>query len=320
MLPRDFKRSRGFTLIELLVVIAIIAVLIGLLLPAVQKVREAAARAKCQNNLKQLGVAVHAHESALGHLPPGQFNDLATDQTSPSNWARGCWVHPLLPYLEQQPLYAQFESLKGDSLGTISAVASVARDSIVPVLLCPSDPNSPKTKTLDKGAYGGLSGDQGQHSNYLACAGDGTYGNGTTDPTGLFFVRSKVRLTGIRDGTSNTLALAEALVVPDTASTNDIRGRYCNTWDGNMWFSTGQPPNTTVGDKLTYGGISTPQAPAAAPSSPATDNALYARSAHSGGVNAVLADGSVRFVTNAVDAQAYKAAGSRSGGEAVPLP
>jgi prepilin-type processing-associated H-X9-DG protein len=178
-----------------------------------------------------------------------------------------------------------------------------------------------KTATKDQYGFGGPPADQGQHSNYLACAGDGTYGNGTTDPTGVYFVRSKVKFVEITDGTSGTLALAETLVVRDTATENDLRGRYCNTWDGNMWFSTAQPPNTTVGDKLTYGLInSPPRSPAFAPASPATDNALYARSNHPGGVNAAFADGSVKFVANDVNPQVYKALGSRAGGEVANLP
>src|SRR4051812_11594507 len=97
------KRQRyGFTLIELLVVIAIIAILIGLLLPAVQKVREAAARTQCQNNLKQLGLALHNHHDAKGVFPPGQYNYIGSDSTT---FNRGSWMQDILPYMEQDALF-----------------------------------------------------------------------------------------------------------------------------------------------------------------------------------------------------------------------
>ncbi|MBN9517297.1 DUF1559 domain-containing protein [bacterium] len=127
-------RRHAFTLIELLVVIAIIAILIGLLLPAVQKVREAAARAKCQNNLKQIGIALHAYHSALQKFPPAQN-------------AQSYNVHSLiLPYIEQEPLYKSFDL----TLSPGNAANAVPRATVVPIYLCPSDSSS----TLPAGTPG----------------------------------------------------------------------------------------------------------------------------------------------------------------------
>lgn len=303
-------RRRGFTLIELLVVIAIIAILIGLLLPAVQKVREAAARLKCSNNLKQLVLGLHSHHDNLGAFPPGQYNNFYQDEYP---WNRGCWIQPLLPYIEQDNLYRIYEA--SHAVNGRWALLCPNKDTIIPPLLCPSDPNSPKIRTRDTNTVSGVSGtQQGLHTNYVVCAGSTVYGQRGLDLNGMFFTKSRTRLTDVSDGSSHTFILSEILVVADTSSANDLRGRYCNSWYGNNWFTTLRTPNTTVADTVGYQGVSTVRAPSTLTSG--TPNAaLYARSQHTNGVNTAFADGSCRFVSNGVDASVWLNAGTRAGGE-----
>jgi prepilin-type processing-associated H-X9-DG protein len=163
----------------------------------------------------------------------------------------------------------------------------------------------------------------------VLCAGSTVF-NPSTDPlgenlNGMFYPLSKTKITDVTDGTSNTLMSSEIILVPDvigvqfqpgpSLSLHDLRGRYYNTWQGNVLFTALQPPNTSVGDTSTYcrDGI-VPQAPCILS---ATNTAQYARSFHTGGVNAGLADGSVRFISNNINLLVYQALSTRSGGEAI---
>lgn len=310
--PTVSRSRRAFTLIELLVVIAIIAILIGLLLPAVQKVREAAARMKCQNNLKQIGLALHSFHDANNALPPGISTGISPANIP--NWDRRSWAIFILPYVEQTAMFAAVEAraaalASGAASGyTISGWTGF--DVAVPVFQCPSDPNSPKTQTVSGNP-------QGAHGNYALCAGNGYFGpTGTAENlNGPFYSKSRTRMEAIHDGTSNTIFAAEILVVKDTTQ-HDLRGRYHNAVHGGVIFSTLNPPNTTVGDRVN-GNYCIPQnkAPCAAPT--AATQAIFARSFHTGGVNSLMGDGSVRLIIDGVDVTIYQALGTIIGGEPV---
>ena len=314
----------GFTLVELLVVIAIIGILVALLLPAVQSAREAARRMQCQNNMKQTGLAMHNHHDAKNHFPHGVYNYLdSTGSTPPpygpmpldpqkSKQDRRCWFHDMLPYIEQQALYDQFDQHMKTGQ---SALAFQGMMTVVSSMCCPSDGNSPKLKTF----WGGLGTEhQGFSGNLVLLAGSGYFNEGgvakSAELDGLFFSISEVSIGQIKDGTTNTLLVTELLLSPDIGS-HDIRGRYYNPAHGGVLFSTRIPPNTLVPDRLNWCGKNPiPDAPC---EYVGTNMFVTARSNHSGGVNVGLADGSVRFLSEHIDANLYKALGSRNGGEVI---
>jgi prepilin-type N-terminal cleavage/methylation domain-containing protein/prepilin-type processing-associated H-X9-DG protein len=301
-------RRYAFTLIELLVVIAIIAVLIGLLLPAVQKVREAAYRATCQNNLKQITIAAHDHESNRGFLPPG-MNDKS--------------VGPLiflLPYLEQNPQYQLFDfnaflwfyGMNNCPIASANVPRPPYRYAVegdIKTLLCPSSPVG-KTGPVCVAIYCGVSGtdfptginppptaaqtvyfDTGTGSrtvfgrtNYLANGGDWRTDMGIPYRfRGPFYWKSKVQLVGITDGSSNTLLFGEASGGGDPFNNVPIYGSPTPRPDPSHWsgYSWGVGPTFTsfgLGTDV-YGGV---------------DNWVEFASRHGGVIHFAFADGSVR--------------------------
>ena len=304
------KNRRGFTLIELLVVIAIIAILIGLLLPAVQKVREAAARMSCSNNLKQLGIAVHSYHDAQGRLP---YNG---DPVANSGccWNTGArqysFLARMLPYIEQDNLF------RVGGLGTSpeavmgSAPAVAMGGTSIKSFNCPSDTtpnlrtgvaNHPGGQSVASTSYKGVSGSNWCWGSWVNTGPTGNC-NGLDLGDGIFWrsdFRRPLRLVQITDGTSNTLMIGEDM------GSNNIHNAwyYANGANGTCSI----PLNTAV----------TPQELAAQGGAGNWPNVYSFRSRHTGGANFAIADGSVRFVSQSINLATYRAASTHSGGEVI---
>ncbi len=312
------KRA-GFTLVELLVVIAIIGVMVGLLLPAVQSAREAARRMSCSNNNKQLGLALHNYHDTYSRFPIGVLADrlnLSLTAAGRTNPGRMSWMPSLLPFLEQGALYEQLAPYMASR--TSNNFPSNLMNTPIPALMCPSDPGSPKT-----GEMHGTAGqdpphdlNDGFHGNYLLCHGNTevTEAN-STNLNGMFFYMSKTRFADIIDGTSNTVMGAEVALVREIAGQRDWRGRYYRADHLSSLVSTFQPPNTTLADKMRTCQAGNPDyAPCADSVNP---QVIYARSRHPGGVQVLLGDGSVRFVSESINTQVWRDLGTRAGGEVI---
>jgi prepilin-type N-terminal cleavage/methylation domain-containing protein len=323
------RKPAGFTLIELLVVIAIIAILIGLLMPAVQKVREAAARIQCSNNLKQLALACHGYHDVQKTLPRDGFNVVpSTSHGTGGVSGTGCcgagaphwsWIARALPFVEQNPLAVEGgipDSKMNANAGSLAAIAA-----ILPLLTCPTDP-SPRTRnnSADLGgvlvgvtSYKGVAGanwgadfyptDINFSTQYRNIGTNGSY-NGLEKGDGIFWrgdIRfGKMTLLKILDGTSNTFMIGED--VPELIA-----------W--NAWaYSNGATATCAIPPNV---GITIP--PLGTANWGDWPNRYSFRSHHTAGLNFALADGSVRFVSETVPLQVYRAMATISGGETLEL-
>jgi prepilin-type N-terminal cleavage/methylation domain-containing protein/prepilin-type processing-associated H-X9-DG protein len=328
-------RPRGFTLIELLVVIAIIAILIALLVPAVQKVRESAALIQCANNLKQLGIAVHAYHDVMGQIPPNAAN-ISFGWTTGDSWVINgvkyvgdanipgthawSWIARILPYIEQSSLASEYDIPNG-TMGNAKAGLAI----IIPMLLCPSDGTETANPAIDWANipnismgltnYKGCSGSNWGYNNNLgtqAFASTFTTTFPVQDPDGSLsydgldhgngiFYRSdgkrKLTLNGITDGTSNTFMIGEDMHHFD---------QHCGGWPYPNYT------NATCAIPLNY--------PDTTHTRTYWQDRYSFHSQHTNGANFCFADGSVRFIDNGINLPTYYALATIRGGEEVALP
>ena len=322
------RRHAGFTLVELLVVIAIIGILVALLLPAIQMAREAARRTQCNNNLKQIGIAMHNHHDSQGRFPQGwPVMTHPHYPTIPAFLYRWSPLARITPYMEQYAVYQAFNldmPLFGHNGNNDIYGYGVHPDNVEAVaqqihsFLCPSD----RAQIIETG-YG--------PTNYKVCKGSGRTGGSNSQADGVFTLEPGLRMADVLDGTSNTAMLSESMLgrggaagtvtaenrpyivaiitgagpltesecLDPAATAQMVRGaRWVDAWLLYTFYDHGLAPNSASPDCGRQG-----------------HTWHAARSQHPGGVHVGFCDGSVRFIHESIDTSTWRALGSRSGGE-----
>jgi prepilin-type N-terminal cleavage/methylation domain-containing protein len=313
--------TRGFSLVELLVVIAIIGVLVALLLPAIQASRAAASRNSCANNLRQIGIAAHNHESALGYFPNGSVaREFPADPMAEWSLFRWSALASLTPYLEGTAAYDALDLTVPLYHRTTYRVRNENVDAVrimVAEFLCPSDIQMAVSENFAP-------------TNYAVCAGTGNGGGTPHTTNGMFFVNSQMTPAKIADGLSHTALASESLLGQPQSGTNNPQTDYkfvlsapltetacqnSSLWNytdprGFAWvngefrctlYNHSRTPNSSTPDcmgVLIFGTVQTRLSPY---------GWRTARSNHPGGVNALMADSSLHFVADDVDATVWKA-------------
>lgn len=298
-----FSSRQAFTLVELLVVMAIIGTLVGLLLPAVQQVRESARRTECSNNIRQIGIALHSYHSSMRRLPVGwevedaMGSGFAAEEIGLPGWA---WATRVLPYLEEGNLYQTFDF----SLDADDELFQATREHVIPTFICPSDPSDELMTwawidpVFEEGHDHDHDGHDHGHDDLLVsrCNYSGVFGSNEiegneTNGNGLFFENSRIRFKDIRDGLSNTLMCGERLATRGTV-----------TWvAADPHIDHGPARVVGVTDHL--------------PNDEASGHFEDFASAHPQGALFLSADGSVRLMPDSIDEVIYRALSTRNGGE-----
>lgn len=313
------KQTSGFTLVEMLVVIAIIALLMALLLPAVQGARETARTMQCANNMRQVALALQQHESQREQFPYGTLDELSVSVRRRDTWFQQTW-----PFLEQAPLFQAYMAWNG---AWVMDTPPEIKDAVITTVRCPTDPEAGSSGFGGGGPF--RSGGFGFQGNYVGCAGDDFIRINRTERgdsylvklSGIFYGNSNTPAAAIRDGLSNTLLLSEVRIRKGKGGGWGDAGGY---WGGgqhsSFGFSARDTPNSSVSDRVFECKTTTdPKAPCVSVGD-SFEKINHARSYHTGGVNAALADGSTHFFADTIDLVVWKGLSTIAGRETVSIP